>query len=159
MGGRRDSWQETFRGLGQALIEMLRAEWALIAETWQRSGRELGKAAALMVVVGYLGLIWFPALVIFAMVTGLSSGLGWPLWGAALVVAAVVLLVAYGLARLAAHVMSRRFENPVATVQRSVADHRAWWSERIVGDETTEGESDGALDRSDRAPGEPPAGV
>ncbi len=155
----RDSWQDTFRALGQAVIDVLRAEMAVISETWQRSARELGKAAGILVVVAYLGLILVPSLLLFALLTGLHSGLGWPLWAAALAVAALVVVVCLVLARIALHLLQKRFESPVATVQNRFADHRAWWSERILGDGTTEGDVDEALDTSDRAPGEPPPGA
>ncbi len=56
--------------------------------------------------------------------------------------------------------LGRRFENPVATVQHRLADHQAWWSERILNDGTTSGESHEALeDDRDRPPGEPSAGA
>lgn len=155
----RDSWQDTLRALGQTAIEVVRAELAVISETWQRSARELGKAAGILVVVAYLGLICLPSLLLFALLSGLHSGLGWPLWGAALAVSAVVVLVALLLARLALYLLSRRFENPVATVQERLADHRAWWSERLVGDGTTKGDADEALDTGDPAPGEPTPGA
>ena len=156
---RRDSWQDTFRALGQAMIDVLRAELAVIQETWQRSAMEAGKAAAIFAVVAYLGLVCLPTLLIFALVTGLHGGLGWPLWASALAVAGLVILVAAMLAGIALYLLRSRFESPVATVQHRFADHRAWWSDRILGDGTTEGEvDDETLDESDREPGEPPPG-
>ena len=146
MGSQLESWRDTFRALGEALIEVLRAEAAVIGETWQRSGRELGKVLAVVGVAGYLGLICLPTLLLAALVSGLMDGLGWPLWGAALAVAGVVALVIFILARVVVHLMTHRFESPVTTVQHRLADHRAWWSERVLSDGQEEGEADETLD-------------
>ncbi len=154
---RRDSWREAFSALGEALIEVLRAELAVIAEAWKRSGRELGVALGVLALAAYLALVCLPALLIFAAVAALS--LVWPLWAAALAVAGLVVLVIAVLALVAKHRMTRRFENPVATVQHRLTDHKAWWSERILSAGTTAGDSDEAPeDDRDRSPGEPPAG-
>lgn len=157
MGGRRDNWRETFRAFGEAVVEVLRAEAALVTETWARSGRELGKVAGIVVAAGFLALVCLPSLLLFALLTGLHSGLGWPLWGAALAVAALVVVVVVVLMAIARYLMANRFENPVATVKERVADHRAWWDERILAQGTEEGDADGALDTGDRESGEPPA--
>ena len=159
MGGRRDSWRETFRAFGEAVVEVLRAEAALVAETWKRSGRELGKVAGIVVAAGYLGLVCLPSLLLFALLTGLHSGLGWPLWGAALAVAALVVVLVVVLVAIARYLMTNRLENPVTTVKERVADHRAWWDERILPQGIKEGDADGALDAGDRESGEPPAGA
>lgn len=159
MGDRRDSWRDTFRAFGEAAVEVLRAEAALVAETWERSGRELGKVAGIVVAAGYLVLVCLPSLLLFALLTGLHSGLGWPLWGAALAVAALAAVVAAVLVAIARHLLANRFENPVTTVQDRVADHRAWWDELTLRHGIKEGEADGALDTGDRESGEPPAGV
>ena len=149
MSARHDSWRDTFRALGESLIEVLRAELAVIGETWQRSGRELGKVLAVVVAAGWLGLICLPSLLLFALLTGLHSGLEWPLWGAALAVAGVVALTILVLALIAVYLMKHRFESPVATVRHRLADHRAWWSERVLTDGSEEGESDETLDTGD----------
>ncbi len=158
MANRRDSWQEAFTALGQALIEVLRAELAVVAEVWKRSGRELGIALGVLALAAYLALVCLPALLIFAAVVGLEAGLGWPLWGAALAVAGLVVLVIAILALVVRQRLAKRFESPVATVQHRLADHTAWWSERILNEGTTSGESDEALeDDRDRPAGEQPA--
>ncbi len=160
MANRRDTWRDAFSALGQALVEVLRAELAVVAEAWKRSGRELGVALGVLAVAAYLALICLPSLFIFAAVVGLEAGLGWPLWAAALAVAGLVMVVIAVLALVVKHRLVRRFENPVATVQHRLADHKAWWSDRILNDEKTLGESDEALDDDrDRPAGEPPAGT
>ncbi len=145
--------------LARTWVEVFRAELAVISETLQRSARELGKAAGLLAVVAYLASVCLPSLLIFALVTGLHTGLGWPLWGAALAVAALVVVVAVILVSLAVYLLQNRFESPVVTVQDRVADHRAWWSDRVLSDVTTQGDADEALDTSDPAPGESPPGA
>ncbi len=159
MEERRNSWRETIRAFGEAVIEVLRAEVAVVGETWKRSGRELAKVLGLAVAVAYLGLIMIPTLLLFALLTGLHSGLGWPLWGAALAVVAVAALVALVLVRVAIHLMTRRFESPVATVKHRFADHVEWWNERVLSDGKTEGGADEALDTGDRESGEPTPGA
>ena len=171
MGEQRDSWRETFSAFGEALVEVLRAEMAVITEVWSRSFRELAVALGLLAAAGYVSLVCLPALLIFALVFGLHTGLGWPLWGSALAVAALVTLIVALVAALALRRLRDRFENPVETVKHRVADHAAWWNERIL----SEGEGavgadslgqgndgagavDGASERGDGTAGEPPSG-
>ncbi len=157
MGDRQASWRDTFRALGEALIEVLRAEAAVVGETWKRSGRELGKVLAIVVTAGYLALICLPTLLLAALVSGLIEAFGWPLWATALVVTAVVCLVIFILVRVAVYLMTRRFESPASTMRHRVEDHRAWWSERILSDGREEGEVDGESDTGDGTAGGQPA--
>lgn len=143
MGDRQMSWRETVRALGEALVEVFRAEVTVVAEAWKRSGKELGKALGLAVVALYLALICLPTLLLAALVSGLMEGFGWPLWGAALTVAGGVVLVLAVLGGIAAYIVKNRFESPVATVRHQVADHRAWWSERVLGDGSSGAPSEG----------------
>ncbi len=149
MGGQQMGWRDTVRGLGEAMIGVLRAEAAVVGEAWKRSGRELGKVLVVAIVAGYLAVIIVPTLLVAALMSGLMEAFEWPLWGAALVVAAVVGLTIFVLVRIAAYLMTRKFESPVATVQHQVEDHRAWWSERILSDGQQEGEADEDLDAGD----------
>ncbi len=171
MGEQRESWRETFSAFGEALVEVLRAELAVITEVWSRSFRELAIALGLLAAAGYVTLVCLPALLIFAMVFGLHSGLGWPLWGAALAVAGLVTLVVALVAGLAFKRLRDRFESPVETVKIRVADHASWWNERILSDgegadgahnleqdNDGAGAVDGASERGDGTAGEPPSG-
>lgn len=149
MANRRDTWRDSFVALGEALIGVLRAELAVIAEAWKGSLRHLGIALGMFAVAGYIALVCLPALLIFALVLGLQRllawtfahwGMAWPLWASALVVAALVALVVYLIVRMAVKRLRDRFESPVATVQERVADHTAWWNERVLnGHESAEG--------------------
>ncbi len=150
MGSRQESWRETFRALGESLIGVVQAELAIITETWARSGKELGKVAALVAAAAYLGLICLPTLLIIVLTAALYEALGWPLWGSALTVTGVVVLVIGVLGGIAQYLMKHRFESPVATIRNQVTDHRAWWNERILSDgEITEGETNETLESSD----------
>ena len=152
MGDRRNSWRETFTALGESLVEVLRAELAVLAEGWKRSGRELGIAIALVVAAGYVALICLPTLLIIALAAGLHA-LGLPLWGAALVVAAVVMLV-IGLMAWIAVKRLERCENPVAAAKDRFSDHVAWWQESILMDDRTLGAADGSQDDAGDGPAE-----
>lgn len=134
MGSQRESWQQTFRALGESLIGVLQAELAVVVETWKRSGKELAKVAGLAGAAAVLSLICLPPLLVLALLSGLIELTGWPLWGAALAVAGVVVLVASILGWIAVRVLKHRFESPVATVQHQLSDHRAWWGERVLTD-------------------------
>ncbi len=142
MKKQNDGWRETLIALGESLIEVLRAELAVIGEVWKRSGRELGIALGMFVVAAYVALICLPALLILALVAGLEIWL--PLWAAALVAAALVAAIVFLLARLALSRLVKRCENPVATVQYRFADHIAWWNERVLLGEESPGEPDEA---------------
>ncbi len=154
MGNRRNTWRESFAALGESLIEVLRAELAVIGEAWKGSLRHLGIALGLFAVAGYVALVCLPTLVILALVAGMVA-LGMPLWGAALVVIALVVTFVAVVVALAKKRLHERFENPVATVKDRVADHTAWWNERVLNghdtasleeDNSTEGARSGADD-------------
>jgi Putative Actinobacterial Holin-X, holin superfamily III len=121
-------WIEMFRGLGEALLDVLRAEAATLQEDLTRSGKIAGGALALLGAALIL-LFWIVGLVIFALVTVLAIWL--PLWGAALVVLALFLLAAgilswLGLRRI------KQVENPVQTFRRRVDDHLDWWQNTLL---------------------------
>ena len=162
MASGHDSWRDGFRALGESLFEVVRAELEVVGESLKRSGRWLGISLGLFAAAGFLILACLPALLILAAVAGLREGRGWPLWAAALAVAGVVLIIGLVLALIARVVLARRFENPVATVRYRFADHVAWWDERILSDDRTQGGADEAreaLVRGDGTAGEPPAGA
>ncbi len=173
MGKRNEGWRETFIALGESLIEVLRAELAVIGEAWQRSGRELAIALGIFAFAAYIALICLPVLLILALVAGLDIWL--PLWGAALVTAALVAVIVYVLVMVASNRMLKRCENPVATVTDRFADHVVWWNERVLQSDATldsspsggPGESDDATVApegqepnvaGERSAGEPPPG-
>lgn len=121
-------WIEMFRGLGEALLDVLRAEVATLQEDLSRSGRIAGGALALLGVALVL-LFWVVGLFIFALVAVIH--IWWPLWAAAgvvflLFVIAAGILVWLGMRRL------KQVENPVQTFRRRVDDHLDWWQNTLM---------------------------
>lgn len=126
-----NGWIEMFRGLGEALLDVLRAEVATLQEDLTRSGRIAGGALALLGAALIL-LFWIVGLLIFALVAVLHIWL--PLWAAALVVLGLFVAVAGILGWLGV----RRFkqvENPMQTVRRRVDDHLDWWQNTLLREE------------------------
>lgn len=124
MGG----WIEMFRGLGEALLDVLRAEVATLQEDLTRSGRIAGGALALFGAALILS-FWILGLLIFVLVALLAIWL--PLWGAALVVFGLFLVVAIILAWLGVRRL-KQVENPVETFRRRVDDHLDWWQNTLL---------------------------
>jgi hypothetical protein len=121
-------WIEMFRGLGEALLDVLRAEVATLQEDLSRSGRIAGGALALLGVALIL-LFWIVGLIIFVLVALLAIWL--ELWAAALVVLALFVVTAgilgwMGMGRL------KQVENPVQTFRRRVDDHLDWWQNTLM---------------------------
>ena len=121
-------WIQMFRGLGESLIEVLRAEVATLQDDLTRSGRNLGSALAFFGTALIL-LFWIVGLLIFVLVALLSVWL--QLWAAALIVLALFLLGASLLAWIGVRHM-RQVENPMQTVRRRVDDHLDWWQNGLL---------------------------
>ena len=121
-------WIEMFRGLGESLLDVLRAEVATLQEDLSRSGRIAGGALALLGVALIL-LFWILGLLIFALVAVAAIWL--PLWGAALVVL-VLFLAAAGILSWLGIKRLKQVENPVQTFRRRVDDHLDWWQNTLL---------------------------
>lgn len=121
-------WMDLFRSLGEALLEVLRAEAATLQDDLTRSGRQFGIALALLAGAAAV-LFWFLGLLIFVLVAVLAIWL--PLWGAALIVLTVFGIVAGILAWRGIKGM-RQVENPVETVRRRVDSHLDWWQHSLL---------------------------
>ncbi len=121
-------WIEMFRGLGEALLDVLRAEMATLQEDLTRSGRIAGGALALLG-AGLILLFWILGLLIFSLVAVAAIWL--PLWGAALVVLALFLTVAAVLSWMGVNRL-KQVENPVQTFRRRVDDHLDWWQNTLM---------------------------
>jgi hypothetical protein len=124
MGG----WIEMFRGLGEALLDVLRAEVATLQEDLTRSGKIAGGALALLGAALVL-LFWIIGLVVFTLVAVLHIWL--PLWGAALIVLGLFAIVAATLVLLGINRL-KQVENPVQTFRRRVDDHLDWWQNTLL---------------------------
>ena len=94
--GRNAGWIDLFRSLGEALLEVWRAELGTLQDDLQRSGRHLGVALGLFGAAAVL-LFWIVGLVLFVLVSLLHVWLPW--WGASLVVLALFVIAAAILAR------------------------------------------------------------
>jgi hypothetical protein len=121
-------WIELFRSLGEALLEVWRAELATLQEDFQRSGRHLALALGLLGAALVL-LFWIVGLLLFVLIAVLHIWLPW--WGASLAVfllfaGAASLLVLLGVRRL------RKVESPIATVQRRMDNHLDWWQHGLL---------------------------
>jgi hypothetical protein len=135
-------WLQLVRSLGEALLEVLRAELAALQGDVQRSGRHLGIGLALLGGAAMLA-FWAVGLVVFVLITLLALWL--PLWGAALVVLALFLIGTAILALLGKKRLME-VENPVSSVRRRLDDHLAWWQESFLAPEgALEGEAEGPL--------------
>jgi len=121
-------WIDLFRGLGDSLLAVLRAEVATLQEDLARSGRIAGGALALLGAALIL-VFWILGLLIFVLVAVLAIWL--PLWGAALTVLGLFLVVAAVLTWLGVRRL-RQVENPVDTFRRRVDDHLDWWQSTLL---------------------------
>ncbi len=137
-------WIQMFRGLGESLIEVLRAEVATLQDDLNRSGRNLGQALAFLGAALVL-LFWIVGLLVFAAIAVLHIWL--QLWAAALIVLALFLLVTGILCWIGMRHM-KQVENPMQTVRRRVDDHLDWWQHHLLRETKT-------VDVTDAAGGEP----
>ena len=124
MGG----WIEMFRGLGEALLDVLRAEVATLQEDLTRSGRIAGGALALLGVALIL-LFWIVGLLVFTLIAVLAIWL--QLWAASLIVLGLFLVAAGILAGMGVKRL-QQVENPVQTFRRRVDDHLDWWQNTLL---------------------------
>ncbi len=122
-------WLDLVRSLGEALLDVLRAELGALQGDLQRSGRHLGAGAALLAGAAMLA-FWSIGLILFVLVAALAVWL--PLWGAALVVLALFLAGTALLAWLGKKRL-QEVESPVASVRRRLDDHLTWWQGSFLG--------------------------
>jgi hypothetical protein len=124
MGG----WIDMFRGLGEALLDVLRAEVATLQEDLTRSGRIAGGALALLGAALIL-LFWIVGLLVFVLIAVLAIWL--QLWAASLIVLGLF-LVATGILAWMGKNRLKQVENPVQTFRRRVDDHLDWWQNTLM---------------------------
>ena len=151
MTQRRASWGEVLRALGEAFVEVLRAEMALLAEQWKEAGMLVGIAVALGGAV-FFSMFWLCGLLVLAGVDLVRRLTEWQLWQASLLVAgllSLIMLVALGVAWL----LVRRLKSPVAAFGERVNDHVAWWQDQILEGEPRLAESQ----PSEQPPSEQPS--
>ena len=121
-------WIDLFRSLGEALLEVWRAELGTLQDDLSRSGRHLGVALGLFGAAVIL-LFWTVGLLLFVLIALLHIWLEW--WGAALIVLALFLIAMAVLGRLGLNRI-RKVENPMETVRRRVDSHFDWWQHGLL---------------------------
>lgn len=127
------SWVEMFRALGQALVEVFKAELAETSEELGVSAKHLGWALAFFGAVAFLAFWMLPA---FMFLAGLVLAIWLPAWAAALIVVVFFLLVMAILGFLG-YRRIRKLENPVETVRQRYGEHKEWWNDRLLPKEGT----------------------
>ena len=121
-------WIDMFRSLGEALLQVWRAELDTLQQDFQRSGRYFGVAMAFLGAAVVLG-FWIVGLLLFALVALLHIWLPW--WGASLIVLALFVLAAAILASLGVKRL-KHVESPVTTVRRRMDSHLDWWQHGLL---------------------------
>lgn len=135
-----EGWFHLARGMGDALLEVYRAELAQLGQDLAASGRRLGLALGLFAAAAMVAFWTLAALVAFLILVLVRLGL--PPWGAAGVVLLVCLLVLVALGLVGTWHL-RRAENPLDVARRRLDDHRDWFAERLLpADEAPPAEED-----------------
>lgn len=128
MRRRLDELSENATALGQAGLELARAEAAALSGELKISGKALFKIVLLFVSCLFF-LFWAVAVLVFA---GIEVGAIWlPRWGSALAVFGILLLIVLIVGAVAWRRLSR-LETPIVTARRRLADHLGWWRERVL---------------------------
>lgn len=121
---RRPVWLGALVGAGRAFAEVLKAELDSLQKELSQSSRALLRALALLgVAVVLVGLVL--GLLTTALVAYLQSTEALTLWQATLLVAALLTLLAVGLAWWSRNIV-RRLDTPSEMVRRRLADHFEW---------------------------------
>lgn len=128
-GGARRGIVARVRGMGGALVGVVRAEIAELLAEITASGRSLVRSLVLFGLAFAFG-FWTLGLLVYLLVELVAIRL--PRWGAVGIVFGLFLITAlalgaWSLARL------RRIESPVAALDRRLKSHLTWWQERIAG--------------------------
>lgn len=144
-------WSQSLRSLGDALIDVLRAEAAVLGDDLGRTGRSLLK----VLVLAFMALaivFWTIGALTLALIEVLALWL--PRWGATLSV--VGLFVAtIALVGLLAWLRMRKLEAPTVALRRRVDEHLDWWQQNVLHPVAGEagsrvGEADAAETQEDR---------
>ena len=124
----KQSWNETFRSLGSAVLALLKAEIEALERDLARSGKNAALGVALFAAAGAAA-FWTLGVATYLLIQLLALWL--PVWAAALVVTLFLAGVAAGLA-FAGLKKLEKFENPLTTARRRLDDHIDWWQDRLL---------------------------
>lgn len=121
-------WLARVKSLGQALLELLSAEAAVLGSELRVSARQLRTGAVLLAVAAFFG-FWTVGALAYAVIELLTFWL--PRWGAVLACTGgfallTLVFVLLGRARL------RRLESPVQTVTKRIESHNAWVRDEVL---------------------------
>ncbi|MEM6455978.1 MAG: phage holin family protein [Acidobacteriota bacterium] len=126
----RQGWAELFRGLGDALLDVLKAQMAVLGEDWARALKRYGVSIGLFAVAFVLLLATVPV-VVFALLALIQELTQWPWSASAALAIAVTLLIIAALGAIG-YVLIKRTTNPVAAFQQRLAEHLAWWQAKVA---------------------------
>ncbi len=121
---------QSFGALGQAALDLARAEGQALSGELKGSGKVL-TGSIVLILLGLFTLFWALGVLAFFAVELLATQ--YPRWVAALVVFGFLLLLAAALAAFG-WARIKRIEKPAATVRRHWLEYREWWSGRWIGD-------------------------
>lgn len=124
----RQSWSETFRSLGTAVLGLLKAEIEALEAELARSGKNAAVGIGLFAAAGAIA-FWTLGVATYFLIQLFALFL--PLWAAAL---AVTLLLAGVAAALAFAGLKKleKFENPLTIARRRLDNHIDWWQDRAL---------------------------
>jgi hypothetical protein len=124
----RQSWSETFRALGAAVLALFKAEIEALERELARSGKNLALGLGLFAAAAALA-FWTLGVATYFVIQLLAVWL--PLWAASLVVTLLLTAVTGGLV-FAGVKKLERFENPLTTARRRLDDHIDWWQNDLL---------------------------
>ncbi|MEM9555869.1 MAG: phage holin family protein [Acidobacteriota bacterium] len=131
MSEERIGWLDALQDLGDAVVELVRAEVSVVTDRWRRTLIELAKIAGLIFVVMVV-FFYLPFLALLGLVDAVRALANWPIWGAAAAVLGAAVLFCLILALIAKYILSRYVEAPNQTVVRRLDDASGWWHERVA---------------------------
>jgi uncharacterized membrane protein YqjE len=127
MKRRLEGISDAAASVGQAGLDLLRAEAVALSDELQTSGKTFLRAV-LWLLLSLFILFWALALLAYSGVEILALWL--PRWGAALIVLGVLLLIG-GLVGWLGWRRIKNLETPAQTVRRRLADHQKWWHRKL----------------------------
>ena len=134
----RETWADLFRALGESVLEVLKAEFAVLGEDWKDAGKKIGILLALVIIS--LGIVVAIIQVgFYASLHAFAAVFEWPLWLAGFVVCGIGLLIIAIIGTIAYFAIVRKLESPVASAQQRMGDHFAWWQQQFFADEQSLG--------------------
>jgi len=129
MGRKRPSWLDSLTKVARSLAAVVRSELALLGDEWKSSLSQAGKAVGLLLAAAATVLLTLPPLLAVALLHALTRWL--PLWGAALVTAGVILLLA-AVPALVGYSWLKRWQTPVQQTKLRLGEHLDWWQGQVM---------------------------